>query len=234
MEDTLKALISEAEEGIPAVRTRPEFEAFKARYVGPHGSLTRAMRGIKQIPREDKPRIGKLLNRAKKRLEEVFEVCLGAIEDGEQAAKWGEAIDPSLPSPDPPPGNLHPLTQVREEINRILKSVGFAVADGPEVDTEYFCFDALNTPDDHPARDEQDTFYLPAEAKFANVKKFSEERYLLRTHNLHGADSNHAPTETPGKDHITGPMLSPRYGPMPPTAPASPRWRDSTWIRVSR
>ena len=182
MEDTLKALISEAEEGIPAVRTRPEFEAFKARYVGPHGSLTRAMRGIKQVPREDKPRIGKLLNRTKKRLEEVFAVCLGAIEDEEQAAKWGEAIDPSLPSPDPPTGNLHPLTQVREEINRILKSVGFAVADGPEVDTEYFCFDALNTPEDHPARDEQDTFYLPPEAKFANVKKFSEERYLLRTH----------------------------------------------------
>ena len=182
MEDTLKALISEAEEGIPAVHTRPQFEAFKARFVGPHGSLTQAMRGMAQVPKEDKPRIGQQLNQAKKQLEGLFETCLSAIEEGELAAKLGEAIDPSLPSPDPAPGNLHPLTQVREEINRILKSVGFVVADGPEVETEYFCFDALNTPKDHPARDLQDTFYLPNDSKFGNVSKHSDERYLLRTH----------------------------------------------------
>jgi len=71
---------------------------------------------------------------------------------------------------------------VRDEIVRILKSVGFVVAEGPEVETEYFCFDALNTPKDHPARDLQDTFYLPNDATLGNVSKKEDERYLLRTH----------------------------------------------------
>jgi phenylalanyl-tRNA synthetase alpha chain len=72
---------------------------------------------------------------------------------------------------------------VREEVCRILRKVGFAVADGPEVETEFYCFDALNTPRDHPARDGQDTFYFPASAGFANVSRHAPgERYLLRTH----------------------------------------------------
>jgi phenylalanyl-tRNA synthetase alpha chain len=72
---------------------------------------------------------------------------------------------------------------VREEMTRILRKVGFTVVEGPEVETEYYCFDALNTPADHPARDAQDTFYLPESARFGNVaKKNPDEKYLLRTH----------------------------------------------------
>ncbi|MBH53702.1 MAG: phenylalanine--tRNA ligase subunit alpha [Opitutaceae bacterium] len=182
MEDTLKALVSEVEEGIPSVQSRPDFEAFKARFVGPNGSLKEAMRGMAQVSKEDKPRIGKLINEAKKALEAIFQSALDSIEAVELKARLGEAVDPSLPSPDPEPGNLHPLTQVRNEIVQILKSVGFVVAEGPEVETEYFCFDALNTPKDHPARDLQDTFYLPEDATFGNVSKQADERYLLRTH----------------------------------------------------
>jgi phenylalanyl-tRNA synthetase alpha chain len=182
MEDILKALVSEAEEGIPSVHTRPEFEAFKARFVGPNGSLKDAMRGMAQVPKEDKPRIGQLLNKTKQALEAIFQSALNKIEAAELAAKLGKPIDPSLPSPDPVAGNLHPLTQVRNEIVRVLKSVGFIVAEGPEVETEYFCFDALNTPKDHPARDLQDTFYLPENASVGNVSKHRDERYLLRTH----------------------------------------------------
>tara|TARA_Y100000588_G_scaffold395077_1_gene519629 strand:+ start:4815 stop:5855 length:1041 start_codon:yes stop_codon:yes gene_type:complete len=182
MEDTLKALVSEVEEGIPSVQSRPDFEAFKARFVGPNGSLKEAMRGMAQVSKEDKPRIGKLINEAKKALEAIFQSALDSIEAVELKARLGEAVDPSLPSPDPEPGNLHPLTQVRNEIVQILKSVGFVVAEGPEVETEYFCFDALNTPKDHPARDLQDTFYLPEDATFGNVSKQADERYLLRPH----------------------------------------------------
>jgi phenylalanyl-tRNA synthetase alpha chain len=84
---------------------------------------------------------------------------------------------------EPGPGTYHPLTLVREELCRILRKVGFTVADGPEVETEFYCFDALNTPPDHPARNAQDTFYFPPGARFENVSKHrSDERYLLRTH----------------------------------------------------
>ena len=76
------------------------------------------------------------------------------------SAKLGPPVDASLPSPDGGPGTFHPLTLVREEMCRILRKVGFVVADGSEVETEFYCFDALNTPADHPARDTQDTFYL--------------------------------------------------------------------------
>ncbi|MCZ6673457.1 MAG: phenylalanine--tRNA ligase subunit alpha, partial [Verrucomicrobia bacterium] len=99
MEDTLKALVSEAEEGIPSVHTRPEFEAFKACFVGPNGSLTLAMRGMAQVPKEDKPKIGKLLNETKKALEALFQQSLDKIETSEMAAKLGKPIGPSLPSP---------------------------------------------------------------------------------------------------------------------------------------
>ncbi len=182
MEDTLKALLLEAEEGIPSVRTRPEFEAFKARFVGPNGSLTQAMRGMGKVPKEDKPAMGQLLNKTKQALEALFRGSLEKIEEAELAAKLGDPIDPSLPSPDPVKGSLHPLTQVRNEICRILGSVGFTIAEGPEVETEHFCFDALNTPKNHPARDLQDTFYMPNDSTFGNVSKHADERYLLRTH----------------------------------------------------
>jgi phenylalanyl-tRNA synthetase alpha chain len=116
-------------------------------------------------------------------LQARLDATLERIAAAEIAAQLGPAVDPTLPSPDAGPGTMHPLTQVREEMCRILRKAGFTVADGPEVETEYYCFDALNTPADHPARDAQDTFYFPANARFGNVaKKTPAEKYLLRTH----------------------------------------------------
>jgi phenylalanyl-tRNA synthetase alpha chain len=127
--------------------------------------------------------MGKQINETKVRVQAEIDAALARVAEAEVAAQVGPAIDVTLPAPDPGPGTFHPLTQVREEMCRILRKVGFAVADGPEVETEYYCFDALNTPADHPARDAQDTFYLPPEADLANVcKRSAGERYLLRTH----------------------------------------------------
>ena len=127
--------------------------------------------------------MGKLINETKGRVQTLLDASLARIEALELQAQLGPAIDPTLPSPDIGPGTYHPLTLVREEMCRILRKVGFTVADGPEVETEYYCFDALNTPADHPARDGQDTFYLPESVRFGNIsKKNPEERYLLRTH----------------------------------------------------
>lgn len=183
MQDQLSALVTQASTEFPNLTSRPEFEAAKARFVGPKGSLTGLMKQMGQVAKEDRPAMGKLINETKVALQRLLDVALERIEAAELAAKLGPAIDPTLPSPDPLPGTRHPLTVVREELNSILKKVGFTVVDGPEVETEFYCFDALNTPPTHSARDPQDTFYFPPDAKFSNVKKKVEgEKYLLRTH----------------------------------------------------
>jgi len=183
MQALLSDVLAKATAELPALRTRPEWEAAKARYVGPNGELTAIMKRMGAVPKEDRPALGRMVNEAKGQLQALLDGALRAIEHAELAAQAGPPVDPTLPSPDPGPGTYHPLTLVREELCRILRKVGFAVADGPEVETEYYCFDALNTPADHPARDAQDTFYFPASARFGNVPKHAPgERYLLRTH----------------------------------------------------
>ncbi|MGH7997144.1 MAG: phenylalanine--tRNA ligase subunit alpha [Opitutaceae bacterium] len=183
MQDEPSSLLAKAAAEIPALRDRPEFEAAKARYVGPHGELTALMKRLGAVPKEERPAAGRKINEIKERLQVLLAEALSRIEAAEIAGQLGPAPDPTLPSPDPGPGTRHPLTLVREEVSRILRKVGFAVADGPEVETEFYCFDALNTPAEHPARDAQDTFYLPDAARFGNVaRRTPGEKYLLRTH----------------------------------------------------
>jgi phenylalanyl-tRNA synthetase alpha chain len=183
MQEQLSSLLAKASGELDSIRSRPELEAAKARYVGPKGELTSAMKQMAGVPKEDRPALGRLVNDTKARLQDLLDAALQRIEAAELAARLGPPIDPTLPSPDAGPGSYHPLTLVREELCRILRKVGFSVADGPEVETEFYCFDALNTPPDHPARDPQDTFYFPASARFGNVSRHRpDERYLLRTH----------------------------------------------------
>ncbi len=182
MEDKLQSILEGARQGAKDVATRAELEAFKARLVGPKGELTQVVKGMGSVPKEDKPRVGRSLNEVKKGVEALFDDLLRTIEEKETAARLGPPLDPSLPSPDGSRGSLHPLARVREEICAIFRKVGFSVVEGPEVETEYYCFDALNTPSDHPARDLQDTYYLPEDARFGNISKKEDERYLLRTH----------------------------------------------------
>ena len=183
MQEALSALLAKAPTEFAALKTRADFEAAKARYVGPHGELTVLMKQLGAAPKDQRPVLGKLINEAKAQLQAHLDATLQRIASSELAAQLGPAVDPTLPSPDQGPGTYHPLTLIREEMCRILRKAGFSVADGPEVETEYFCFDALNTPADHPARDAQDTFYFPDSAHFAGVtKKVDGERYLLRTH----------------------------------------------------
>ncbi len=183
MQETLSAILAKAQPELAALKTRAEFEAAKARYVGPNGEFTALMKQMGTVPKEQRPAMGKLVNEAKAQLQAQLDVTLERIAAAEIAAQLGPAVDSTLPSPDAGPGTMHPLTQGREEMCRILRKAGFTVADGPEVETEYYCFDALNTPPDHPARAEQDTFYFPKSAKFANIaRKVPGEKYLLRTH----------------------------------------------------
>ena len=183
MQSQLQELIARARIEAAALKTRPAFEAYKASLVGPNGSLTGMMKTLGQLPKEERPAAGKMINEAKVAVQGILDEALRGIESAELAAKLGPAIDPTLPTPDVSAGRRHPLTLVRDEICRILGTLGFTVREGPEVETEYYCFDALCTPADHPARDAQDTYYFPERTRFGNVsKKDAGEKYLLRTH----------------------------------------------------
>ncbi|GHB92287.1 phenylalanine--tRNA ligase subunit alpha [Cerasicoccus arenae] len=182
MKEQLQAILTEVENAIPGIVKRSDFEAFKATISGPKGKLTDILKGMKNVPKEDRPAMGKLINEYKTQIEAFYTQALENLDALELAALIGPPIDPSLPSPDPAPGLLHPLTQTRRRMDDVFRKIGFTVAEGPEVETEWFCFDALNTPEDHPARDEQDTLFMPEDAKMGNVSKRGEERYILRSH----------------------------------------------------
>jgi phenylalanyl-tRNA synthetase alpha chain len=146
-------------------------EQTKGAWIGVHGRFTALMKQLGTLPKEEKPAAGKAINAAKIELETALAERRAEIEL--QAALPKEPADFTLPGRRRPLGKLHPLTQVTEDIVRSFRKIGFVVADGPEIEDEYHCFDALNTPADHPARDTQDTFYLNTD---------STSPLLLRTH----------------------------------------------------
>src|SRR6266567_3724598 len=146
-------------------------------YLGSHGKLTNLMKELGALSKEQKPAAGKAINTAKAELEAALGQRRSELEL--KAALPQEPTDFTLPGRRRTLGKLHPLTQVTEEIVRSFRKIGFVVADGPEVEDEYHCFDALNTPADHPARDMQDTFYVREKGKGSGEKG---EGMLLRTH----------------------------------------------------
>jgi phenylalanyl-tRNA synthetase alpha chain len=162
-------------------------EHAKGAWIGPHGKFTALMKQLGSLPKEDRPAAGKLINQAKAELETALASRREELELKSALPK--EPTDFTLPSRRRTLGKLHPLTQVTDDIVRSFRKIGFVVADGPEIEDEYHCFDALNTPADHPARDTQDTFYLANNAPSGSPSPGGEGRgeggckpLLLRTH----------------------------------------------------
>jgi len=160
-------------------------EQTKGAWLGANGKFTALMKRLGTLSKEEKPVAGKAVNAAKVEIEAAL---VGRREELElKAALPKEPTDFTLPGRRRVLGKLHPLTQVTEDIVRSFRKIGFVVADGPEIEDEYHCFDALNTPADHPARDTQDTFYLNVlGASRSNVSSAGEtpaaRSQLLRTH----------------------------------------------------
>ncbi|HEU5123614.1 MAG TPA: phenylalanine--tRNA ligase subunit alpha [Verrucomicrobiae bacterium] len=152
-------------------------EQIKGSWIGANGKFTALMKQLGTLPKEEKPAAGKLINAAKVALEAALTERRADLEL--KAALPKEPTDFTLPGRRRALGKLHPLTQVTEDIVRSFRKIGFVVADGPEIEDEYHCFDALNTPADHPARDTQDTFYLAENGK---VETQNPKSLLLRTH----------------------------------------------------
>lgn len=182
MQDKLQVILSETESALAAVDSRPKLDQLKSSVLGGNGSLTALMKGIGSLPKEERPAFGQTVNKVKNQLEELFRQTVARLETAADTQALGETLDVTLPPPGDYAGGLHPLTLVKRRIVSIFGQIGFTVAEASEVESEWYCFDALNTPEDHPARDEQDTLFFPENASFGNVDRKGEEAYMLRTH----------------------------------------------------
>ncbi|HKW99992.1 MAG TPA: phenylalanine--tRNA ligase subunit alpha [Bryobacteraceae bacterium] len=161
LDEQITSLQKDAQRRIAAARSAEELEPVRVETLGRKGALAQISKEMGKLASEDRARVGKLLNSAKQTLEEALEKRQHEFETAALDARLdSEWIDFTIPAPGPRPGSLHPVTQLQMEIEDLFTSLGFMVLDGPEVETEYHNFDALNIPADHPARDTQDTFWL--------------------------------------------------------------------------
>ncbi len=167
MEEELLRLQTEAKDALASVARFQDLEEIRVRYLGRKGLFTGIMRMLGQADPADRPRLGKLANEFKSELESLFAERQDAL--GGDARTVKVRIDRSLPGRQLPFGKLHPVTQVMDEVCSVFEGLGFAVAEGPDVELDYYNFEALNIPAHHPARDMHDTFYVA-------------DSVLLRTH----------------------------------------------------
>jgi len=164
------AILEEARGAAVGARSAAELEQLRVRFLGRQGELTQLLRSLGKLPPDERPLVGAAANEAKRELEALLDARLAEARDAERArARRQQRLDLTLPGRRPPVGAVHPLTRVHDEIVTIFVGLGFSVAEGPEIETDYYNFEALNFPLDHPARDMQDTFFLPGDR-------------LLRTH----------------------------------------------------
>jgi phenylalanyl-tRNA synthetase alpha chain len=158
---TIKDLTQSALGEINAAATLADLEKIRVAVLGRKGELAGISKTFGAMAPEDRAKAGQLLNEAKATLEKSFDDRKQALESSESDQRFkSEWIDLTVPPQGIAPGHIHPVTQVQDEIEQLFTSMGFRVLDGPEVETEYYNFDALNIPPDHPARDMQDTFWL--------------------------------------------------------------------------
>ena len=160
MSHPLEELRDAALAEIAAATDEQSLEAVRVRYLGRSGSISGWGEQMKSLSKEERPIVGKLLNEARTAVTAAIEQSAENLRAAKEASELA-AIDISLPGTPHEIGALHPLTQMLDRAIGIFRRMGFALAEGPDVETEWHCFDALNTAPDHPARNEQDTFYLP-------------------------------------------------------------------------
>jgi phenylalanyl-tRNA synthetase alpha chain len=165
------AIVKEALSAFAGIDDPDQLEQAKARYLGKSGALTGLLKGLGKLPAAQRPAFGARINAAKERLESALREQRERIQAGRLEMRLEEeALDVTLPGRGRGSGGLHPVTRTMERIEALFCSMGFAVADGPEIETDYYNFTALNQPENHPARSMHDTFYL------------ADGKHLLRTH----------------------------------------------------
>jgi phenylalanyl-tRNA synthetase alpha chain len=169
LEDSLSSLKDEAESALGAAATKDVLESLRVEYLGKKGKLTAVLRNMGKLQADERPRVGKLANEVRDRIGELLDEGIGRIEDEERAAELSARIDVTVPGRRYVRGRRHPITTTSEDILHVLEMLGFERAEGPEIEHDFYNFEALNFPKDHPARDMQDTFYI-------------DDDVVLRTH----------------------------------------------------
>lgn len=174
MKEQIEKIGREGEASLMAIKGMAEFEAWEVEYLGRKSELNTLLKGLRDLSPEEKKIVGPLGNSTKQKLITLFDVKKKELL--ENSIDWqAEGVDITAPGTPVRAGHLHPITRLEHEIEDIFASMGFAIADGPEVEMERYNFDALNFPKDHPSRDMQDTFWIKEEKKV-------KDRYLPRTH----------------------------------------------------
>ncbi|MDO8494092.1 MAG: phenylalanine--tRNA ligase subunit alpha [Deltaproteobacteria bacterium] len=171
----LKAIRDEAIQKITSLENLQEFQNIKAKVLGRNGSLTEVLKSLRDVAPQDRPALGKLVNEVKAEIESQLLKVQNFLENKTQEAKaTSQWLDVTMPGFCLGHGTIHPIRQVTKEIEQIFVAMGFSIARGPDVEDEYYNFEALNFPADHPARDMQDTFYVATDEQ--------QKPLLLRTH----------------------------------------------------
>lgn len=166
----LENILSSARSDFEACSTLAALEQAKALYFGKSGALTELLKGLGRLPAEERPAAGAAINLVKQGVEQALQARRAAILAVEQAQKLAsETLDVTLPGRGKSQGGLHPVTLTLQRIEQLFHSIGFEVAEGPEIETDFYNFTALNIPQDHPARAMHDTFYV-------------DDQHVLRTH----------------------------------------------------
>lgn len=169
MKEQLEQIKSSAVSAILSSETEQALEEVRVRFLGKKGELTAILRGMGSVSAEERPKIGAMVNTIRAEIEEALSARFADLKAQSMERKLREErIDVTLPAPEKKVGKLHPITQTRNRMVEIFTGMGFEIAEGPEVESSYYNFDALNAPADHPSRDATDTFYF-------------SEKVLLRT-----------------------------------------------------
>jgi phenylalanyl-tRNA synthetase alpha chain len=201
----LEALIAQARDAIAAAATPQELAVVRSRYLGRKGSVSELLRGIGALAPDARARAGQQANLAKQQIEAWSDAREQELLRSATDANLSRQLDVTLPGAGPPPGHLHPLTHLTREMVAFFGSLGFSIEEGPEVETEYNNFEALNIPAHHPARDMQDTFFLAGGA-------------VLRTHTssvqIRAMTGRTPPFRFVAPGRVYRHDLSPRHSPM--------------------
>lgn len=177
MKDKLKKLLDDCLSELQKAASLIELKETEVKYIGRKGLLTEVLKGIKDLSETEKPVIGKLANEYKSAIENEIETLSIKLEKAAiEKELSGTSFDITLPGTKPNLGHIHPLYRIQREVEEIFNQMGFMIADGPEIESEYYNFEGLNIPADHPARDCQDTFFIK------DKEDKQHKRLVLRTH----------------------------------------------------
>jgi phenylalanyl-tRNA synthetase alpha chain len=179
MENIFSEAVVEATLGLSTAIDRREFEKLKSDFLGPNGRVRGFIKLLASVDSSDKPHFGQLINECKAKLEKIFADRLVELDAAELSNSLGPSIDPTIPVTSCV--GAHPLSIIQERMVEIFHKIGFTVAIGPEIDTTWYCYDALNIGELHPARDAMDTLYFNSDLSVENVTKHGDEDYLMRS-----------------------------------------------------